>query len=337
MKLKGMVMRPKPTNASAIRKSRRRALSLIAGATALGPLNLIPKSAAAPEPVRWNGVALGARSSLVLLHPDQVHARRSVAMVVREVQRLESIFSLYRQDSAINELNREGILAHPPLELVELLHKAALWSEWSVGAFDVTVQPLWDLYTHHFQSANADPEGPSPHAIEQAAALVDYNAVEFDSHRVRLGRPSMSITLNGIAQGYITDRLWYILREEGFRDLLLDMGEIRGHGQSPAGGPWRVGFKDAVRAPQASKPIELRDRAIATSQTNGTTFEPEGRYHHLFDPKSGRPQGRDRSVSVIARNAVNADACTTALLAANVNLPYGDLISAGLIEQVLFT
>ena len=63
--------------------------------------------------------------------------------------------SLYRPHSQLCRLNRERVLEQPHPHLVTVLRKAAKISERTAGAFDVTVQPLWELY------AAAQRSGPS--------------------------------------------------------------------------------------------------------------------------------------------------------------------------------
>src|SRR5690606_7928576 len=98
--------------------SRRRQISICAAACGLPLLGLASTSHAGVEPVIWKGQALGAPATLILNHPDRNKAQQLIQRVVLEVQRLEAIFSLYRKDSALNELNRFGALAMPPEELV---------------------------------------------------------------------------------------------------------------------------------------------------------------------------------------------------------------------------
>src|SRR6476646_4791290 len=93
----------------------------------------------------WRGVALGADAMLQLNHPDPDKANRMIEACIAEVSRLERIFSLYCEDSALCRLNREGRLDDPPVELVELLGRSNEFSRLTDGAFDVTVQPLWKL------------------------------------------------------------------------------------------------------------------------------------------------------------------------------------------------
>jgi thiamine biosynthesis lipoprotein len=290
------------------RIGRRRFIRVAAAAASLPALGLGREAGARAPLLRWEGTALGAHASLVLAHPDREAAERLVARCVDEIARLEAVFSLYRPDSALTRLNEAGELREPPLDLVVLLEESLRLSRLSHGAFDVTVQPLWQLYAEHFAAAHADPAGPAPEAIAAARGLVDWRAVEVAPTLVRLARPGMAVTLNGIAQGYVTDRVADLLREAGMTQVLVDLGEIRALGGHPDGRPWRVGLNGA-----APREIELVDLAVATSAGSGTAFDRSGRFHHLFDPATGSSANHWRSVSVTAPRATVADALSTAL------------------------
>jgi thiamine biosynthesis lipoprotein len=295
---------------------RRRTLSLLAAVAGAGLPGLAGAggSAAATRDLpiwRWQGVALGAQAELVVAHPDLATAKRLVGLALAEVERLETIFSLYRPDSAVTRLNAELEIGGPPLELVDLLTRAQAWSRATGGAFDVTVQPLWALYRDHFARVGADPEGPSPQAVAEAVRKVGYRGLEVSPARVRLARPGMAVTLNGIAQGYITDRVADLLRAEGLDRVLVCLGEVRGLGQPADGRPWRLGLDGPADRP--SQTIEIVDQAVATSSPTGLRFDSQGRFHHLLDPLTGRCATGYRSASVVAQRACDADALATAL------------------------
>ncbi len=260
----------------------------------------------------WRGSALGAKASITLYHADAAAGRALIQRALAEIARLEAVFSLYRRDSALSRLNREGLLAQPPLDLVRLLSEARAVSELTDGAFDVTVQPLWRLYAAHFENRDADPNGPSEAARAEALALVDYRGVTLASDSIRLARAGMALTLNGIAQGYVTDRVADLLRAEGLDSVLIDLGEIRALGDHPEGRPWSVGLKDPGDPKRITRKLELHDLALATSAGSGMPFDPQGRHHHIFDPMSGRSARRYASVSVVSQTATRADALSTA-------------------------
>jgi FAD:protein FMN transferase len=293
--------------------TRRRFIAISAAAAGLP---LLPRWAAgteAPAQLRvWRGVALGADAMLQINHPDPAAADRLIERALAEVTRLERIFSLYHADSAIRRLNATGHLADPPADLVRILSESQGFSRITGGAFDVTVQPLWQLYAEHFSRHYADNEGPAAADIARVLALVDHDAVAVEAESIRFRRGGMAITLNGIAQGYVTDRVTELLRAAGVDRALIDMGETRALGDHPSGAPWRVGLEDPRRPGDIAETIGLSDRAVATSGGYGTQFDAAGRFNHIFDPSSGRTSERYLSTSVIAPTATVADALSTA-------------------------
>ena len=293
--------------------SRRRFISITASVAGFG---LFPTAIEAKEglqTVNWDGQALGASASIVIHHHDRAAAGLLVEQAVVEVARLERIFSLYQHDSALSELNRIGALAAPPPELVALLDSSrAIW-DLSGGAFDPTVQPLWTLLASHFGNAGRDPDGPSEARLHDALSLVGFENVLFSEDRIAFTRRGMALTLNGIAQGFITDRVVELLRQGGVTRSLVDMGEVRALGKRADGLPWRVGVENARGGgdPLAILDIE-KDRAVATSSAEGFRFDDTSRFNHLIDPRSGRCAHLYRSVAVVAPSATTADAFSTA-------------------------
>ena len=142
------------------------------------------------------------------------------------------MFSLYRRNSALTALNTAGALDDPPAELVDVLSFAAHVSHISEGAFDVTVQPLWNVYTR----AQRDPGGLAP-ALERARTLIGWQRLSIGRDRLAFHQPDMAATLNGIAQGYATDRIAERLRSHGFPHVLVNLGEFSAVGERAAGEP----------------------------------------------------------------------------------------------------
>lgn len=294
--------------------SRRRFLKITGACAALAPLigrgALVPATAAVPLR-RWSGTSLGAEAQILLYHPDAGEADRLIRLALQEVARLEQVFSLYRADSAISVLNRDGELRDPPFELVQLLAQSRRFSELTAGAFDVTVQPLWQLYEAHFRTAGADPAGPPAAAIAAVRRRVGYRRMALDLDRIRL-EPGVAVTLNGIAQGYITDRVAELLRHNGLQHVLVDLDEFRAIGAQADGSPWRIGIEDPRQPGQVVKHVELADRAMGTSGAYGTQFDAAGRFNHIFDPATGHCAERYLSISVMADLGATADALSTA-------------------------
>jgi FAD:protein FMN transferase len=309
--------------------SRRRFITISAAASVTAGTVASVQAFASTAPYRWQGTALGAKASLLLHHPDKQEAARIVSACVAEISRLENIFSLYRENSALVQLNKSGFLDHPPLELVQALADCRRISDISGGAFDVSVQPLWQLNSGHFSKVGADPKGPSAPDIEAARDLVNYKNILISSARIEMTKSGMALTLNGFAQGYITDRVADLLRAEGLKNVLVDMGETRALDDHPDGRPWRVGIRDPKDTQGVVRTLQVQNQATATSGGYGQTFSANSSLHHLFNPETGSASQRYASVTVIAPLAATADALSTALSSMPLDKVEGCLKQAG--------
>lgn len=270
--------------------TRRRFLSISAACVAT------PTLAASVPMATWRGRAMGAVVSMQLAGLDAEAAAPVFAAVEDELLRLENIFSLFRTDSQISRLNHQGALAAPAPELLQVLALSDRLHAASSGAFDPTIQPLWMALAQGKDSA----------AVDAARGLVDWDGVHFDTAAVRLRHPGQALTLNGIAQGYITDRIAALLKSHELRDVLLDMGEIAALGKRDHSTDWSVGVADTDGT--VVKRLRLRNRALATSAPLGTPLTGTG---HILGPKG---QGTTQNlVSVSAPQAAIADGLSTAL------------------------
>lgn len=273
--------------------TRRRFMTITATALALGAT----RAGATPRQV-WAGQALGARASIRLDHPD---AAAIAARAANEISRLSRIFSLYEPTSQLVQLNQTGRLDGPAPELLECLTLAGAVHDASGGLFDPTIQPLWALWAERASM------GLQPTATELAEARSrgGWSDLRLDAAAITL-RPGMGLTLNGIAQGYIADRIAVLLSAEGLTNILIDTGEHRALGQMPEGRPWPVTLAQGGSVP-------LRDRALATSAPLGTVFDAEGRFGHILHPATGAPATvRWSGISISAPRAGLADALSTA-------------------------
>lgn len=298
--------------------TRRRVLGISAAIAGLGlvmPGTLARATAPAESLHVWRGIALGADATLILHDEDPSRARRLIGMVLREIARLEAIFSLYRADSALVRLNADGRLDAPPLDLVRLLELCRQLHRASGGAFDPTVQPLWALLRRHFEDAAAGAvEGPSAAEMAEARARLGFSRVDCSARRIVFARAGMALTLNGIAQGYIADRACDLLYDHGVAQALVDLGEARALGEHPSGRPWRAVVPDPTGGTAAvDVPFRHGVRALATSSPFGTCFDAAARFSHLFDPASGGSEAACRAVSVTAASAADADGLSTAI------------------------
>ena len=271
------------------------------------PLSLQAKT----QKISWSGKALGSNANITLYHENESYAKNSLKKCIKEITRLEKIFSLFRADSSLVYLNKNGFINNPPKELVELLNFANRISFISNGAFDVTVQPLWELHSRYY-SKNKDFESKEfQKDLKKVKKSIGWNKVSIYSKRIEFKEKDMSITLNSIAQGFITDKITEFLVQKGFSNALINLGEIRGLGNHNNGQTWKIGFLEENRSSSFPNYIELKNKAVSTSGGYGTKFNEK--YHHLFNPKTGTSANFVKSVTILAPSATLADALSTTI------------------------
>ena len=257
----------------------------------------------------WKGSALGAPADIRIAHGSEAPALELLNKSVLELRRLEALFSLYQSDSEISRLNSQGYLAAPSPELLTLMSIVDRIHGLTGGSFDPTIQPLWSLYA---ESAGK----PEAHILADVLASVGWDSVRFDTNEVRLEKAGAALSLNGIAQGFITDRISEYLLDQGIESALIKVGEIRVIGASPGGEPWEIGVAD-VEDMAADQVLRLVDAAVATSAVSATTFA--GTAGHILNPRTGLPAApRWRRVSVVHPSAAIADAISTAAVLLDV-------------------
>ena len=294
--------------------TRRRTIRIMAAGLGL-PVLIAAVRATVPKArmFAWHGQVLDDLAELTLWHTDAALCRRTFARIEAEIARYDRIFSLYRTDSETARLNAEGELRNPCPELRAVIEESQRIGALSGGAFDISVQPLWRLYEAHFWSHAEIVPDIVARAQEIARALVDFRRIETSRRRIVFDRPGMGITLNSIAQGFITDAIADLLRNEGFETAVVDLGEYRTLGAHPDGHPWRIGVRNALAADEVDRVIELDDMALAVSGGYGTTFEATGQFHHIFDPQTGASAHRLADAAVVSSRATTAAALAVAI------------------------
>jgi len=194
-------------------------------------------------------------------------------------------------------------LETPTPDMLELCALVSFLNKASGGRFDPSIQPLWAAYAQ----ANSV---PPQQALDRAGAAVGWDKVRFSPEAIRLVLNG-ALTFNGIAQGFITDRVVRMLKAGGLETGLVSVGEIAAIG-AISGAGWPVGlaeFGDGV----ADETIELRNQAVATSSPRGTVLGI-GDISHIMDPHTGRAAAaiRWKRVSALHQSAAVADGVSTA-------------------------
>lgn len=321
MRLSGNNRRNQALPARGAGRTRRQFLCLVgvaASVPVIGSAGAWTPAASAADLSRSRTIdLLGLEGEITLADPDRDRAGAVLDQCEREVRRLEHVVNLRDPDSAICALNRTGAVRKPPPVLRELIETATVMHRCTGTMFDISVQPLWNLYMDHFWQHGRAPDQLDLDKIAEALRLVGQDKVTVTEAGISFARPGMAVTLNGIAQGYVTDRITALLRQAGYAHVFVNLGEIRATGSQPDGTPWRVGVRDYRTSVGIVETIDIVDKAVATSGAYGTRFDAAGTYHHLIDPLTGGCRHAVKSVTVIAQSACEADAWSTALAASD--------------------
>jgi len=239
-------------------------------------------------------------------------AQAAVSEAEEKLYSLDALLSAAREDSEVSKINKSAgspVPASGPV--IEQISAALEVSRRSGGAFDISVLPLVELWG--FGSEN--PHVPSGEDIEAAREYVDYTKIEVSSSSVKLA-DGMSITLGAIAKGYASQALTGLFKNRGISSAIVSLGgNVQALGTKPDGSKWRIAVQDPENAAGAAGILELSDMAAVTSGGYQRYFEEAGRiYHHIIDPKTGRPSESGLiSVTIVCENGMTADALSTAL------------------------
>jgi thiamine biosynthesis lipoprotein len=256
---------------------------------------------------------MGTLVSVTAIHESQTLMEEAAGRALQEMDRVVRLLNRYDSSSALSFLNAEGVIDDPPPELAAVMWQARYFHQASQGAFDATVQPLVDLIRNGFESGSkTGVEPPTEDQILAAVALVDGRKVEVGRGSIRLTSPGMGITLDGIAKGYVVDRMTAVMAEHGLGDFLIDAGgDIRSSGAREDGKPWQVGVQDPKKQGDLPDVIGLTGGAVATSGSYEIYFDRDRTYHHIVSARTGASPRSSQSVSVRAPTTLAADALAT--------------------------
>ena len=275
-------------------------------------------SGAIPARLIWREramVGLGTTLSLRAAHADGARADAGLDAAVAQIRHVERLMSLFDPQSAVSQLNRDGVLHHPHPDLVQVLQLAQRVSRQSAGAFDVTVQPLWLAW----QAAQQAGRLPTQPEIDAARARVGWQNLEVTAQQIRLKQPAMALSLNGIAQGFAGDLAKAAMLNHGIEHALLDTGEWSALGQSPDASAWRLGIGNPRKTGALVAQLALDGRAVATSSDAHYRFGSDDVHPLIFNPATGYSPRALASVTVLAPSCALADALTKVMFMGNAH------------------
>jgi thiamine biosynthesis lipoprotein len=264
------------------------------------------------QPVRRTQFIMGTLVEITVSHSDPEVIQTVTTEAFNEMQRIEGLMSTYIPDSEISRINRvagqQAVAVSPEVE--EVIREGIFWSEQSNGAFDITVEPLVQLWDFDGEKEFI----PGESTIRKTASLVNYRNIEIKDHTVRLKNRGMAINVGGLAKGYAVDRAISILRSKVSSGIVNAGGDLYAFGQKSKQNSWTIGLQHPRKPQDLLAAFAVKNQAVATSGDYQRYFMKDGvRYHHIFDPQTGRPARLMISTTIITTEVMDADALATAV------------------------
>lgn len=276
-------------------------------------LAILLSSCGKDVPYEATGVGMG---TIISQKVYGANSQKSADEVFDKIKFLEGLMTINAPGGDINKLNEnagKGDISLSP-ETVAVLNSALTISDLSRGAFDITVAPvvkLWGI-------GSDNPKVPSSDEIGKLLPLIGYKNVSVDvkKNSARLLKQGIMVDVGGIAKGYAGDAAVKIYKNNGISCALINLGgNVVALGGRPDGSPWTVGIQNP-RAENGSfvGTIKVFDKSVVTSGDYERYFVEDGkRYHHIIDPKTGKPAESDLlSVTIVADSSTDADGLSTA-------------------------
>ena len=265
------------------------ALVLFAGCTGKEPL------------YQEQGYVFGTLVEISIYGEDEARAKQAAGEVMHEFQRLHDMLHAWQPSelSAMNAAFARGESMAISAELAAILQDATQLSLQSKGLFNPAIGGLVQLWGFHADEFK--PVQPDEKQIAQwVAANPQMSDITIVRGRARSTNKSVQVDLGGYAKGYALDRAAGILRKQGIRNALINIGgnilALGGHGNRP----WRVGIQHP-RKSGALATLDLQDgEAIGTSGDYQRYFMVGNvRYCHLINPRSGYPMQGVQAVTIL--------------------------------------
>lgn len=228
----------------------------------------------------------------------------------------EDIFSAHRESSELYKLNhRTSDSVEISDDLADLIKKGLYYSKLSNGSFDISIEPvkeLWDFKSEH-------PSLPDESALAAAVKAVDYTAISLSGNTITFSDPNTRIDLGAIAKGYIADKIKDYLISKGVKSAIINLGgNVLCVGKKPNGEDFNVGLQmPFAKREETIGVVKGSDLSVVTSGVYERFIEVDGKeYHHILNPKTGYPYENGLlGVSIVSKYSVDGDALSTSCFA----------------------
>lgn len=266
----------------------------------------------------FSGPTMGSAYSIKYLRQADLPAGKEVQREVEQIlSDVDQQMSTYRSDSDIARFNAlpANRCQKMPASVLELVRVGKSLSDQSEGSFDLTVEPLLNLWGFGPQSRGENV--PAPKALAEVRQRVGYRHLRIDDDQL-CKDAAVEVDFNSIAAGYAVDSVAARLEALGIHNYLAEVtGELKAAGKKLDGSAWKIALEEPRDDQQvAQRIISVDGYAVSTSGDYRHYFVQDGRrYSHTIDARTGAPVLHTlASVTVIHPSALMADGLSTLLL-----------------------
>lgn len=273
-----------------------------------------------PERVHGDGKAMGTHvvfAAYTTPAVDTAKTRAAFEAALTEIKRIETSMTTWRPDSEVSRINLAAGKSAVAVgdETFAVIKESVHTSEISEGTFDITFHTLHGLWKF---DEDLDPHPPTDKDIKKRLAFLGWQNIKLDEAKksVMLTKAETQISLGGIAKGYAVDKAAAALSAAGLTSFFVQAGgDLYAKGKKPDGTDWQAGIRDPRgKEGQFFAKLPLTDHAFSTAGDYERSYVVDGkRYHHIIDPRTGRPATASRSVTIWAPSAFIADAIDDAV------------------------
>jgi thiamine biosynthesis lipoprotein len=241
------------------------------------------------------------------------HASKAIEKAFQEIVRIDDLFSNYKPDSALSNLNRSAHFhtEKVPPDLYRVIEQSMQFSRLSDGKFDISVAPLVDLWKAALRGEGT----PTPARQEEVRGCVGYEKIELTPpDQISFRSPCLQLDLGAIGKGYAVDRAAEVLRSLGIRDALINAGgsTILAMGSPPNQTAWLVHLRDPSN--KIDPQVMLKDESVSTSEQTAASLLGNDSAGHIIDPGTGMALKTIFAVSAVSKTATVSDGLSTTLL-----------------------
>jgi len=254
--------------------------------------------------------AMGSPCEVQLFAAGKAEARHVSDLVIAEVERLEALYSRYRDTSFLSAINRvaaEGGSITVDAETAQILNYAVTCHAESDGLFDITSGILRRAWRF---------DRDQPPDVGQVDSLLDrvgWEKLRWEPPALSFPTAGMEIDFGGIVKEYAVDSAAAICKAAGTPNAVVNLGgDIHVVGPRGDGSAWRIGIRHPRQAGGVLETLSIWEGALASSGDYERCIIFQGeRYGHILNPRTGWPVRHMAAVSVLGDLCVVSGSAST--------------------------